>query len=48
MVKNPLAKPGVNEDLISESGRSPGGGNDNLLQHSCLEILWTEDPGGPL
>ena len=24
---------------ISESGRSPGGGNDNPLQYSCLENL---------
>ena len=24
-------------DLISGSGRSPGGGHDNLLQYSCLE-----------
>ena len=23
--------------LIPGSGRSPGGGNDNLLQYSCLE-----------
>ncbi|CAI9157591.1 unnamed protein product [Rangifer tarandus platyrhynchus] len=26
-------------------GRSPGEGNGNLLQHSCLET-WTEEPGG--
>ena len=31
---------------IPGSGRSPGGGNDNPLQHSCLEIPWTEEPGG--
>jgi len=24
---------------ISRVGRSPGGGNGNLLQYSCLEIL---------
>ena len=24
-------------DLISESGRSPGGGNSNPFQYSCLE-----------
>ena len=24
-------------DLIPELGRSPGEGNDNLLQYSCLE-----------
>ena len=27
------------------SGRSSGGGN-NPLQYSCLEIPWTEEPGG--
>ena len=27
-------------------GRSPGGGNGNPLQYSCLEIPWTEEPGG--
>ena len=31
---------------ISGSGRSPGGGNGNPLQHSCLESPWTEEPGG--
>ena len=30
---------------IPESGRSPGGGNRNLLQYSCLKISWTEEPG---
>ena len=36
------------EDLssIPESGRSPGGGNGNPLLYSCLEIPWTEEPGG--
>ena len=24
----------------------PGVGNGNPLQYSCLEILWTEEPGG--
>ena len=28
-------------------GRSPGEGNGNPLQYSCLEIPWTEEPGGP-
>ena len=33
--------------LISGSGRSPGVGNGNPLQYSCLKtILWTEEPGG--
>ena len=26
--------------------RPPGGGNGNVLQCSCLEIPWTEKPGG--
>ena len=36
VVKNPPANAG---DLgsIPGSGRSPGGGNGNLLQYSCLE-----------
>ena len=39
MVKNPLAAAGDVRDagLISRSGRSPGGGNGNPLQCSCLE-----------
>ena len=32
--------------LIPESGRSLEEGNGNPLQYSCLEIPWTEDPGG--
>ena len=38
-VKNLLANAGDAEDLgsIPESGRSPGGGNCNALQYSCLE-----------
>jgi len=38
MVKNLPASAGdVREmDLIPGSGRSPGEGNGNLLQHSCL------------
>ena len=28
------------------SGRSPGEGNGNPFQYSCLEIPWTEEPGG--
>ena len=28
------------------SRRSPGGGNGNPLKYSCLEIPWTEEPGG--
>ena len=30
---------------IPGPGRSPQGGNGNSLQYSCLEILWTEEPG---
>ena len=27
-------------------GRSPGVGNGNPLQYSCLEVPWTDEPGG--
>ena len=39
MVKNPPANAGDAGDtgLVLESGRSPGGGNGNPLQYSCLE-----------
>ena len=39
VVKNPPAKAGDVKDtgLISGLGRSPGEGNDNPLQYSCLE-----------
>ena len=39
VVKNPPANAGDTGDvgLIPGSGRSAGGGNDNLLQYSCLE-----------
>ena len=36
LVKNPPANAG-DAGSIPGSGRSPGGGNDNPLQHSCLE-----------
>ena len=36
MVKNLPANAG-DVGLIPGSGRSPGGGNGNLLQYSCLE-----------
>ena len=26
--------------------KTPGGGNGNALQYSCLESPWTEEPGG--
>ena len=31
---------------IPGSGRSPGEGNGNPLQYSCLGNPWTEEPGG--
>ena len=39
MVKNPPVNKGDTRDLdsILGSGRSPGEGNGNLLQYSCLE-----------
>ena len=39
MVKNPPANAGDirNVGLIPGLGRSPGGGNGNPLQYSCLE-----------
>ena len=33
-------------DSVPGLGRSPGGGNVDLLQYSCLEIPRTEEPGG--
>ena len=38
---------GVTRDIdsIPELGRFPGGNHGNLLQHSCLENPWTEEPG---
>ena len=38
VVKNPPAN-AQDLDSISESGRSPGEGNDNPLQYSCLGNL---------
>ena len=39
VIKNPPANAGDTRDVssIPGSGRSPGGGNDNPLQYSCLE-----------
>ena len=39
VVKNPLTNAGdaENSSLIPELERSPGVGNGNLLQYSCLE-----------
>ena len=46
MVKNPPANAGDIRDvgLIPGSGRSPGGGNDNPLQYSCLENPMDKGP----
>ena len=47
-VKNPLANAEFTGHACSipGSGRSPGGGHGNPVQYFCLEILWTEEPGG--
>ena len=45
VVKNPPANAGVVRN--AGSGRSPGGGNSNLLQYSCWKITWTKEPGRP-
>ena len=48
VVKNLPANAGEARDagLIPGSGQPPGGGNGTPLQCSCLEIPWTEEPGG--
>ena len=48
VVKNLPANAGDVRDMgsIPGSGRSSGGGHGNPLQYSCLEILWTGEPGG--
>ena len=48
VIKNWLANAGDTRDVgwIPGSGRFPGEGNGNPLQYSCLEIPWTEEPGG--
>ena len=45
--KNLPAHAGNTSDtgVTPESGRSPGGGNGNLFQYSCLENSMTEEPG---
>ena len=45
MVKNLPANVG-DMGSIPGSGRFPGEGNDNPLQHSCWQIPRTEEPGG--
>ena len=47
-VNNPPARAGDARyaGSIPGSGRSPGGGNGNQLQYSCLENPMTEECGG--
>ena len=45
VVKNPPAKAG-DVGLIPSRGRSPGEGNDNPPQYSCLGNSSTVEPGG--
>ena len=44
VIKNSLCSAG-DAGLVSGSGRSPGGGHVKPVQYSCLEILWTDEPG---
>ena len=48
MVKNPPANIGDIGDVgsVPGLGRSPGGGNDNSLQYSCLENPMDREPAG--
>ena len=43
MVKNMRAK-ARDTSSIPGSGRSPGEENGSLLQYSCWEIPWSEEP----
>ena len=47
VVKNLPVNAGDIRDMgwIPGLGRSPGEGNGNPLQYSCLEIPWTEEAG---
>ena len=45
VVKNLPANSG-DAGLMPGLGRSPGEGNGNTLQCSCLGNPWTEEPGG--
>ena len=44
-IKNPHANAG-DPGLIPGSGISPGEGNGNPFQYSCLGNPWTKEPGG--
>ena len=46
--KEPMAKARDSRDKgsIPGSGRSPGEGDGNPFQYSCLEIPWTVGPDG--
>ena len=46
MLKNPPAASTGDLGSIPGSGRSPGRGNGNLLQISCLENSMDRKPGG--
>ena len=48
VVKNLPVSAGDSRDVgsIPESGRSPGGGNDNPPSILAWKTLWTEEPGG--
>ena len=48
VIKNPPANAGNTGDTSSTPGfgQSPGVGNGNTLQKSCLENPGTEEPGG--
>ena len=50
VIKNLSANAGDLRDLgsIPGLGRSPGEGQGSPLQYPCLEIPWTEEPGGLL
>ena len=47
VVKNMPSHEG-DEGLIHGLGRSPGGGNGNPLQYSCLGNSWTDELGSYL
>ena len=48
MVKKLPANAGNTGDVgsVPVLGRSPGEGNGNPLQYSCLGNTWVEEPGG--